>query len=103
MTGHNYNFQENLSSQVRFAIAWLGFFTTDESFMSFFSITPGEHYGFRKSPSLGTPVQHIEVIAKAKPGVRKVKLIDGPSAGLSGYVRTGTNRQRSKCVRISGT
>jgi hypothetical protein len=36
--------------------------------MRFFSITPGEHYGYRKSRSVGTPVQQIEVIAKAKPG-----------------------------------
>jgi hypothetical protein len=36
--------------------------------MRFFSVTPGEHYGYRKSRSLGTPVQHIELIAKAKPG-----------------------------------
>jgi hypothetical protein len=58
--------------------------------MSLFSITPGEHYGYRKSRSLGTPVQHIEVIAKAKPGVWKVKFIDGPNAGLTEFVRTVT-------------
>jgi len=58
--------------------------------MSFFSVTPGEHYGYRKSRSLGTSVQHIEVIAKAKPGVWKVKFIDGPNAGLTDFVRTGT-------------
>jgi hypothetical protein len=58
--------------------------------MSFFSVTSGERYGYRKSRSLGTPVQHIEVIAKAKLGVWKVKFIDGPNAGLTEFVRTGT-------------
>jgi hypothetical protein len=58
--------------------------------MSSFSITPGEHYGYRKTRSLGTPVQHIELIAKAKPGVWKVKFIDGSNAGLTDFARTAT-------------
>jgi len=47
-------------------------------------------YGYRKSRQLGAPLQHIEVIAKAKPGIWKVKFHEGPIAWLSDYVRTGT-------------
>ena len=54
------------------------------------SITPGEHYGYRKSRQLGHPLLHIEVLAKAKPGLWKVKFIDGPNAGLTDYVRSKT-------------
>jgi hypothetical protein len=39
--------------------------------------------------ALGTPVQHFEVIAQAKP-VWKVKFIDGPNAGLTDFVHTAT-------------
>lgn len=58
--------------------------------MSVYSVTPGEKYGYRKSRQLGAPLQQVEVIAKAKPGLWKVKFLDGETAGLTDYVRTGT-------------
>jgi hypothetical protein len=44
--------------------------------MRFVSMSPGEHYGYRKTKRLGGALQHIEVIAKSKPGLWKVKFYD---------------------------